>query len=146
MDYAAHLKDLRESYYRSYPNQRVNVAKQRIANPEHGPNLLVTHVSAIEGLLRSLVVWGGSESERPDEDTYNKYKNWGVDSLYKEYKKQAKCGDLVSETTYQLVGYAVAYRNILAHECTYLGQDKYPQLIAACEEFFTAICSDEKIK
>jgi hypothetical protein len=32
-----------------------------------------------------------------------------------------------------LFGYAVDYRNLLAHECTYLGLDKFPSLIEACE-------------
>lgn len=29
---------------------------------------------------------------------------------------------------------AVDYRNLLAHECTYLGLDKFPSLIDGCEE------------
>lgn len=139
MDYEAHLKGLRESYYRSYPRQRLGVARQRIENPSHGPNLLVTYVSAIEGLLRSLVVWGETIGERPNEETYVKYQHWGVGKLYKKYLKQQNCNELVEASTYRLIGYAVEYRNLLAHECTYLGQDKYPDLLDACEELLQAI-------
>lgn len=139
MDYIAHLKDLRKSYYRSYPRQRLDIARQRIENPTHGPNLLVTYVSAIEGLLRSLVVWGETIGERPNEETYVKYRHWDVDKLYKEYLKQKNCEELVEASTYQLIGYAVEYRNLLAHECTYLGQDRYPVLLEACEELLKAI-------
>jgi hypothetical protein len=35
------------------------------------------------------------------------------------------------DETWQLFGLAHMYRNLVVHECTYLGQDKYPALIAA---------------
>jgi hypothetical protein len=146
MDYENHLKELRASYYRSYPRQRVNIVKQRIENPEHGPNLLVTYVSGIEGLLRSLVVWGETNSGRPSAEIYEKYRMWGVDRLYKEYLKQ-KCSEpVVDDELYQLISFAVEYRNLLAHECTYLGQDKFPKLIEACDAFLKSICTHENIE
>jgi len=45
----------------------------------------------------------------------------------------------LGEDTWRLFGYAVDYRNMLAHECTYLGQDKFPSLIKACEEVLSAL-------
>lgn len=146
MDYAKHLKELRKSYYRSSPKQRLEIATQRIQNPDHGPNLLVTHVSAIEGLLRSLVIWAETHSGRPSAETYEIYRKWGVESLYAKYRLLTNCGELVSDSTFQLVGYAVEYRNLLAHECTYLGQDKYPELITACADFLMAISHHAGIK
>jgi hypothetical protein len=145
MDYDKHLIELREIYYRSYPKQRLGVAMQRIQNPDHGPNLLVTYVSAIEGLLRSLVIWAETTDGRPNEKIYNKYKNTTVKKLYSEYRALKNCGDLVPPETLKLVDYAVEYRNLLAHECTYLGQDKYPDLIAACKKFLDAIAQNMSI-
>ena len=142
-DYEKHLTELRETYYRLFPTQRVKIAKQRIGNPSHGPNLIVTYVSAIEGILRSLVVWRETVSGRPEIATYNKYKRCGVRQLYEKYLQQheVKSDAIVAAEKYKLVGYAVEYRNLLAHECTYLGQDKYPDLIAACQEFLSGLCA-----
>lgn len=146
MDYEAHLKQLREQYYRSYPKQRVHIAKQRIDNPSHGPNLLVTYVSSLEGLLRSLVIWYETTSDRPSEETYKKYRFKGLTSLYKTYLKQKSCSCLIGEENYKLIEFAIEYRNLLAHECTYLGQDKYPELIQVCEKLFKSICNHENIE
>lgn len=140
-DYEDHLKKLRELYVRSSPRQRIGIAKQRISNPNHGPNLLVTYVSAIEGILRSLVVWNETVSRRPKIETYNKYKRCGVGQLYQKYLQQhdIKSDVIVAAEKYKLVGFAVEYRNLLAHECTYLGQDKYQDLIDACHEFLSGL-------
>ena len=142
IDYEKHLRKLREQYVRSYPGQRLNIAKQRISNPSHGPNLIVTYVSAIEGILRSLVVWNETDSGRPGIKTYNKYKRCGVHQLYEKYLQQrgVKSDVIIAAKKYELVGYAVEYRNLLAHECTYLGQDKYRDLIDACQEFLSGLC------
>lgn len=145
MDYETHLKELREIYYRSYPAQRLKIAKESIENPEHGPNLLVTHVSAIEGILRSLVVWLETTDTRPSSDTYESYRKWGVDALYRKYCALKGVGEVAPEATYKLVSYAVEYRNLLAHECTYLGQDKYPELIDACKTFLSAVTTHANI-
>lgn len=142
-DYEKHLRKLRKQYVRFFPRQRVKIAKQRISNPSHGPNLIVTYVSAIEGILRSLVVWKETVSGRPEIETYNKYKRCGVRQLYEKYLQQhdIKSDVIVAAEKYTLVGYAVEYRNLLAHECTYLGQDKFPDLIDACQEFLSGLCS-----
>ena len=142
-DYEEHLRTLRETYVRSYPRQRLNIAKQRIDNPCHGPNLLVTYVSAIEGILRSLVVWKETVSDRPEAETYNRYKRYGVCQLYERYLQQhdLESEAIISAEKYEQVGYAVEYRNLLAHECTYLGQNTYPDLIDACQEFLSGLCA-----
>lgn len=41
--------------------------------------------------------------------------------------------ELYGDETWQLFELAHRYRNLVVHECTYLGQDKYPALIAASE-------------
>jgi hypothetical protein len=142
MNYEQHLKQLRKLYYESFPRQRVHIAKQRIRNPAHGPNLIVTYVSAIEGVLRSLVVWKETTSDRPKPETYERYKNYGVNKRYKRYLAQCniETEKIIAPEKYRLVGYAVEYRNLLAHECTYLGQATYSDLIEACNEFLSSLC------
>ncbi|SBV53152.1 hypothetical protein XBLMG947_3958 [Xanthomonas bromi] len=54
IDYAAELQSIRKTYVSVSPRQRLHVIRQRLANPDHAPNLLVTHVSAVEALARSL--------------------------------------------------------------------------------------------
>jgi hypothetical protein len=141
------LEQLRRDYYEAYPHQRWHIAKQRIENPDHGPNLLVAYVSAIEGMLRSLVIWGETPTGRPSEETYKKFKHWTVDLLFSKYliQKGAEASDIVPDETYQIVNYAVDYRNLLAHECTYLGQDTYPELIEACETFLQSLLKNAEI-
>lgn len=148
MDYDAHLKGLKKSYYESYPRQRLSVARQRIENPYDGPNLLIIYVSAVEGFLRSLVIWGETSGERPAEETYNKFKMSGVDKLYVEFLKQNNLSSekIISDEIYRLVKYAVEYRNLLAHECTYLGQDTFPDLIEACQQFLHCLSSHAGLK
>jgi hypothetical protein len=56
MDYEAHLTQLRKLYIEATPRQRPGIAIQRISNPDHGPDLLVAYVSAIEGFARCLAM------------------------------------------------------------------------------------------
>ena len=43
------------------------------------------------------------------------------------------------EDTWSLFLSAVGFRNLIVHECTYLGQDKYPSLIQASEDILTSL-------
>ncbi len=42
--------------------------------------------------------------------------------------------DFFGLDTWRKFGYAVSYRKMLVHDCTYLGQDKYPNLHQACQQ------------
>ena len=67
---------------------------------------------------------------------YGKYRDREAKSLVTEYlSSQGKTNpaDVFGSDTWRKFGYAVSYRNMLVHECTYLGQDKYPHLIEACK-------------
>ncbi len=127
----------------------MNIAKERISNPDHDPNLIVTYVSAIEGVLRSLVMWyETAPPSRPTAKTYSKYKNWTVRELYEKYleRRNGKSEELIPAETCELLWYAVEYRNLLVHECTYLGQNRSLKLISACQEFLCKLCDHAKIK
>ena len=121
-----HLKELREDYYRAFPRQRVGVARKRIGEAKDGLgiSLLIAYVSAIEGILRSLVIWNEKEAgeDRLSRATYHKYKRWGPKKLYKEYCRQfnEESDNIVAGETKDRVWDAVEYRHLVVHECTFL--------------------------
>jgi hypothetical protein len=142
MDYKSDLKKLRESYIKATPMQRLCIAWQRIVNPGHGPNLLVAYVSAVEGFARSLAMHQEAHTKEKLSLIYPKYRNKNIEELITQYL-QSKI-DLDPETffgteTWRKLRFAISYRNLLAHECTYLGQNKYPDLLNACKEVLTKL-------
>lgn len=65
-----------------------------------------------------------------------KYRDRSPKTLVYEYLKDRGISDadaFFEEDNWRLFSYAVEYRNLLTHECTYLGLDKFPSLIEACE-------------
>lgn len=149
MTYEEHLKNLRKLYYEAFSEQRLHVGKQRIENPDHRLNQIVTYVSAIEGLLRSLVLWDETAAGKSSQKTYEKYEHYGFKKLFSIYLEQrsTQSKDIITDDIYRLVEYAVKYRSlILAHECTNLGQDKYLDLIDACETFLHNLAKHAGIK
>ena len=67
---------------------------------------------------------------------YGKYRHRETKSLVAEYlasRGHDSPSDFFGPDTWRKFGYAVSYRNMLVHECTYLGQDKYPHLSQACQ-------------
>ena len=136
VDYVADLLKIRELYIAATPRQRLSIVRQRLEDHHFGPNRLVTAVSAVEGLARCLLQHLGAKSKDDLRKVYPKYKDWTAKSLVREYL--AKCGisdpaAFLEEDNWKLFGYAVDFRNVLVHECTYLGLDKFPSLIGACE-------------
>jgi len=135
-DYVAELERIRVAYINSLPRQRLSVIRQRLANPNHGPNTLVTRVSAVEALARSLVMHGSSKAGHPPSSQYGRFRAADPDKLvafYLEQLRLEKPDQVFGQATWQRFRYAVSYRNLLVHECTYLGQDKYPYLEQACD-------------
>lgn len=142
----AHLVDLRRSYVEALPKQRLHVGKQRISNPEHDPNRLIAYVSATEGFARSLCMHQHARTKAELSAIYSQFERRGVLSLIGEYLKKKSLGeprDHFGSEIWQLFGYAVEYRNLLAHECTYLGQDSSPRLIDACRAVLKTLAKDE---
>ena len=131
---AQHRADLRELYVKGSPRQRLHTALQRIGNSDHDPNLLVTRVSAVEAVARSLLVHHLANAHADALSFYGLFRQSSAPALVEAYF-QAKCASapeaLLGADTWELFGHAVHYRNLLVHECTYLGQDKTPTLIEA---------------
>jgi hypothetical protein len=136
VDYAADLQTIRDNYIAATPRQRLSIIRQRLADHHFGPNRLVTAVSAVEALARCLLQHVGARSKADLTSAYPKYKRWVATSLVREYLARRGISDPVAyleEDNWKLLGYAVEFRNLLVHECTYLGLDKFPSLIEACE-------------
>ena len=139
----AHRSELRKIYVQSSPRQRLNVAVQRIGNTDHDPNLLVTRVSAVEAVARSLLVHHLASSETGALGFYDIFRNTGPVALVEAYvlaKTGTSASSHVGLEQWELFGQAVNYRNLLVHECTYLGQDKTPALIGACKDVLGCLC------
>jgi hypothetical protein len=133
IDYVAELERIRSVYISVSPLQRLRVIRQRLANPDHGPNTLVTHVSAVEALARSLVLHNAGSDPSAQ---YSKFRNHDSDKLVALFLERIRAGspaEVLGHDVWQKFRYAISYRNLLVHECTYLGQDKYPKLEDACQ-------------
>lgn len=142
LDYATELSDLRSLYVSVHPQSRLNVIRQRLAKSEIGPTRLVTIVSAVEALARSLAVHASVKQGLEIASVYDSYRYEKPEALVKEVLN--RYGDIEPQTyfkedTWSLFLSAVGFRNLIVHECTYLGQDKYPSLIQASEDILTSL-------
>lgn len=149
MNYREHLEALRKDYIEATPSQRVHVASQRINNPDHGPNLIVAYVSAIEGFARSLAMHQEGHTKSELSAIYPKYRNMSAEKLielYLQKKINLAPHAYFGNEIWEKVGFAIGYRNLLAHECTYLGQDKYPDLIDACKQVLKKLITLEGLQ
>lgn len=139
VDYNYSLDLLRDIYACSPPHARLNVIDQRIGFKDSLPNNLVTSLSAVEALARSLLVHLDSPSKDHLLATYKKYRLTSPEKLvaqvmFRHGVDRSELSSFFGEDTWELFGYAVGFRNLITHECTYVGQDKAPSMIQACEE------------
>jgi hypothetical protein len=136
IDYVAELAKIRDYYVTATPRQRLSIIRQRLEDHHFGPNRLVTAVSAAEALARSLAMHHRARTKGELQKLYAAYRDRSPKTLINEYltdKGISDAGAFFEEDNWRLFSYAVEYRNLLAHECTYLGLDKFPSLIEACE-------------
>lgn len=136
IDYRDRLVRLRDSYVTANPRQRLAVVRERLDDHHFGPNRLVTSVSAVEAYARSLALRLKANSRAELRKLYPKYRNSAPTTLIATYLKSRGVVDLrafFEEDNWELFRHAVEYRNLLVHECTYLGLDVFPSLIEACE-------------
>jgi hypothetical protein len=142
IDYVAELAKIRESYVTATPRQRLSIIRQRLEDHHFGPNRLITAVSAAEALARSLAMHHRARTRAELKKLYAKYRDRSPKTLVQEYLTDKGVSDadaFFEEDNWRLFSYAVEYRNLLAHECTYLGLDKFPSLIEACEAIVTRL-------
>jgi hypothetical protein len=149
IDYVAELATIRANYVTATPRQRLAVIRQRLDDTHFGPNRLVTAVSAVEALARSLSMHAKAKSKAELSMLYPKYRDRSPKALVREYLELNGVGDpkaFFAEDTWLLFGYAVEYRNLLAHECTYLGLAKFPSLIDACSEVLARLAKLGRVR
>ena len=149
IDYESELARIRTTYVRCTPRQRLAIIRQRMSDHHFGPNRLVTAVSAVEALARTLAMHASFRTKDELSSNYPKYRHRKPEGLIREYLEKKGFSDpkaFFAEDTWQLFGFAMEYRNLLAHECTYLGMDKFPSLIAACVEILSALAKLGRVR
>jgi hypothetical protein len=137
VDYEYSLDVLRDLYVASSPKQRLTVIEQRLGYKDSCPNNLVNAVSAVEGFSRMLVTKLLEQKGDDLASTYKKYRFKNPIELIEKVMEIESISDLdayFGEDTWELLKFAVNYRNLIVHECTYVGQDKAPSMIQACHD------------
>lgn len=143
-DYAAELTSLRHHYVEARPSQRLSIAWQRIRYTEHGPNVLVACVAAVEGFARSLAMHANASTKEQLSLIYPQYQYMSAEELIVEYLAKAGLDEpsaFFGSETWQRFQFAVEFRNVMVHECTYLGQNRSPALIDACQSVLRKLAS-----
>jgi hypothetical protein len=120
---AAHPEELQRLYAVATPAARLRAIKQRLASAhgELGTTRLVTLVSAVEAMARSLVVHSAG---RPTVEL--------VEEVLR--LRGARPGaEHFDRDDWELFEVGTLYRDLIVHECTSIGPDRHPHLIAATE-------------
>jgi hypothetical protein len=122
---AADEERLRADYVNATPKQRLSVIAQRIVDPNAGPNLVVTLVSAVEAFARALVVEQMATEEKVDKlAAYGRVRDAGPAELVGRYLSKArpaqKPAEFFGADVWRDFLDAIRYRHLLVHECTYL--------------------------
>lgn len=139
--YESHLARLRKSYVSGTPAQRAGIARQRMDNPGVTANMLITCVSAVEGLSRSLVIEGlvldGMEHRDAYDTTWRMSPPDMVSAIARSRGQNPET--LVDADVCRLFVWGVKYRHLLIHEATFLNENDGSWLIDATRRLFNAI-------
>ena len=132
------LEQLRSSYMASRPAARLASIRQRLARTEadSGATRLVTLVSAVESLARSLVVHAPGRPASSSHYRYQQVRMKAPSELVEEalrLHEARSARDRFGEGTWEFFELAAQYRDLVVHECTHPGPDPYPALLAASQ-------------
>lgn len=139
INYSDYLRKLREIYVNATPRQRISVAQDRIKYPACSPNQLVQIVAAAESLARTITIYQRAKTKKDLKKEYTKVKLIGPAKLIKDYicpKIGKTPTKLLGRSTWQKFKFAVKYRNLLIHECTFLDRRISTEMIKAAENTF----------
>ena len=133
-----HPDELQRAYAIATPAARLRVIKQRLASAhgETGSTRLVTVISAVEALARSLVVHSAGRPASTAEMRHRQFRNTGPVELVEEVLRLRGASRGVQHfdrDDWEFFEVATRYRDLIVHECTFIGQDRYPWLIEASE-------------
>ena len=137
-DLLEHPEQLQRAYAMATPAARLRAIKQRLAaaHNEMGSTRLVTVVAAVEALARSLVVHAPGRPASTAEMRHRQFRATGPVELVEEVLALRGAGAAeasLGDETWEFFRVAVRYRDLIVHECTVVGQDRHPTLIAATE-------------
>ena len=133
-----HPDELQRAYATATPAARLRAIKQRLAGAhgEMGSTRLVTIVSAVEALARSLVVHAAGRPASTAEMRHKQFRQTGPVELVEEVLRLRGTRppmQYFDGETWELFEVAARYRDLIVHECTSIGPDRHPHLIAATE-------------
>jgi hypothetical protein len=133
-----HPDELQRAYAMATPAARFRVIKQRLASVhgETGSTRLVTMVSAVEALARSLVVHSLGRPSHTAEMRHRQVRDTGPLELVEEVLRLRGAGGPAQHFesgAWELFVIAARYRDLIVHECTFVGQDRLGPLIAAAD-------------
>lgn len=134
----AHPDELLRAYAVATPAARLRVIRQRLASvhAEMGPTRLVTVVGAVEALARSLVVHAPGRPASTAEMRHRQFRTTGPLELVEEVLRLrgAPRGEQHFGTeAWELFEAASRYRDLIVHECTFVGPDRHPHLVGAAD-------------
>jgi hypothetical protein len=138
VDLLEHPDELQRAYAMATPAARLRVIRQRLASAhgEMGSTRLVTIVSAVEALARSLVVHSAGRPASTAEMRHRQFRATGPVDLVEEVLRLRGAPPAAQHfdgDEWDFFQVATRYRDLIVHECTYVGQDRHPYLIAAAE-------------
>lgn len=83
-DYQNQIDGLRAAYVAASPRQRAEIARQRMADPALAVNRLITRVSAVEALARSLALDAKVKAGEKPGDAYGELRHKNAEDLLEE--------------------------------------------------------------
>lgn len=133
-----HPDELERAYAIATPAARLRVIRQRLAGAhgEMGSTRLVTVLSAVEALARSLVVHSCGRPPRTAAMRHKQFRATGPVELVEEVLRlrgALRGAQHFGPEAWDMFEVAARYRDLIVHECTYVGQDRHPHLIAAAD-------------
>lgn len=134
----AHPDELQRAYALATPTARLRVIRQRLASAhgELGSTRLVTIVGATEALARSLVVHAAGRPHSTAEMRHRQFRDAGPVELVEEVLRLRGAGPGLQHfdrDDWELFEVATCYRDLIVHECSTVGPDRHPHLIAATD-------------
>lgn len=136
-------KELREAYKKGSLKQRHSVARQRMENPEHGPNIVVNSFAAFEGYARAVAVKVLVESGTTPNAAYDFHRNHDATELIEKHICPAfrTSPAKLFGSAWNDIPDAVSYRNVLVHDATYLNNATCKRLISSLRHCFDRLAA-----
>ena len=132
----AHADELQRAYAIATPAARLRTIRQRLASAhgEMGPTRLVTIVGAVEALSRSLIVHSAGRPPSTAEMRHRQFRDTGAVELVEEVLRLRAAPGAAAQfgpEVWARFQAALRYRDLIVHECTYVGRDAHAELITA---------------